>query len=139
MARERDAIDNYLIAGTLRHFPHLHSRENEVAALHTAGISSHRFASGATLVARRESAALVQENCGDDGGRLGSQLRWRFSLRRHGLFPSLQLFKKSERDLRPEMEFGAVGYNEPSLVWYFRGRVKGFLDSALEPEKFPRS
>jgi hypothetical protein len=32
------------------------------------------------------------------------------------------------------MEFGAVGYNEPSLVWYFRGRVNGFLDSALEAE-----
>ena len=33
------------------------------------------------------------------------------------------------------MEFGAVGYNEPSLVWYFRGRVQGFLDSALEPDE----
>jgi hypothetical protein len=25
------------------------------------------------------------------------------------------------------MEFGAIDYNEPSLVWYFRGRVNGFF------------
>jgi hypothetical protein len=25
------------------------------------------------------------------------------------------------------MEFGAVEFNEPSLVWYFRGRVKTFM------------
>ena len=25
------------------------------------------------------------------------------------------------------MEFGAIEYTEPSLVWYFRSRVKGFL------------
>jgi len=41
-------------------------------------------------------------------------------------FPVVQLFKKSEKDLRPEMHFGNVDYAEPSLVWYFRGRVHGF-------------
>jgi hypothetical protein len=25
------------------------------------------------------------------------------------------------------MEFGAVSFNEPSLVWYFRSRVNGFF------------
>jgi hypothetical protein len=25
------------------------------------------------------------------------------------------------------MEFGAVDFTEPSLVWYFRSRVKGFM------------
>ena len=64
--RDRQLSDR----GSTRHFPHLHFRENEVAALHAAGISSHRSASCATLVARGESAALVQNNCGDDGGRL---------------------------------------------------------------------
>lgn len=49
-------------------------------------------------------------------------------------FPSLQLFRAAANDLTPQMEFGAVSYNEPSLVWYFRGRVNGFLDSALEPD-----
>ena len=44
-------------------------------------------------------------------------------------FPALQLLKVSRNDLQRKMEFGAVGYNEPSLVWYFRSRVNGFLNS----------
>jgi 4-amino-4-deoxy-L-arabinose transferase-like glycosyltransferase len=41
-------------------------------------------------------------------------------------FPTVQLFKKSEKDLLPEMHFGNVDYAEPSVVWYFRSRVRGF-------------
>src|SRR5207244_9114869 len=51
-------------------------------------------------------------------------------------FPSWQLFQESRNNLRPEMQFGAVGYNEPSLVWYFRSRVRGWLQtSGLHAEK----
>jgi len=42
-------------------------------------------------------------------------------------FPAYALLQTSRDDLRPEMEFGAVDYAEPSLVWYFRSRVKSFL------------
>jgi 4-amino-4-deoxy-L-arabinose transferase-like glycosyltransferase len=42
-------------------------------------------------------------------------------------FPAYALFQQSRSSLRPEMEFGAVDYQEPSLVWYFRSRVNGFL------------
>ncbi|HEV2046924.1 MAG TPA: glycosyltransferase family 39 protein [Chthoniobacterales bacterium] len=42
-------------------------------------------------------------------------------------FPAAQLYRESRDYLRPEMEFGAVGYTEPSLVWYFRSRVKGWM------------
>jgi 4-amino-4-deoxy-L-arabinose transferase-like glycosyltransferase len=42
-------------------------------------------------------------------------------------FPAYALFQQSRDFLRPEMEFGAVDYQEPSLVWYFRSRVNGFL------------
>ena len=42
-------------------------------------------------------------------------------------FPSAQLFQQSGTDLTRAMEFGAVQYNEPSLVWYFRSRVNGFM------------
>ena len=42
-------------------------------------------------------------------------------------FPAYALFQKSRDYLRPEMEFGAIDYAEPSLVWYFRSRAKGFL------------
>jgi hypothetical protein len=47
--------------------------------------------------------------------------------------PAVQLLEASCNDLRAEMEFGAVDYNEPSLVWYFRSRVRGFFDSGLGP------
>lgn len=42
-------------------------------------------------------------------------------------FPSPQLFRMARADLRPEMEFGAVEFTEPSLVWYFRGAVRGWF------------
>jgi 4-amino-4-deoxy-L-arabinose transferase-like glycosyltransferase len=42
-------------------------------------------------------------------------------------FPAYALFQQSRDFLRPEMEFGAVDYQEPSVVWYFRSRVNGFL------------
>jgi hypothetical protein len=44
-------------------------------------------------------------------------------------FPAYQLFTESRDHLRPSMEFGAVDFNEPSLVWYFRSPegVRGFL------------
>jgi hypothetical protein len=43
------------------------------------------------------------------------------------LFPAPELLRQSRDYLRPEMEFGAVDFVEPSLVWYFRGRVTGWM------------
>jgi 4-amino-4-deoxy-L-arabinose transferase-like glycosyltransferase len=42
-------------------------------------------------------------------------------------FPAYQLFQVSRAALQPNMQFGAVEFQEPSLVWYFRSRVQGFL------------
>ncbi|HEY3661793.1 MAG TPA: glycosyltransferase family 39 protein [Chthoniobacterales bacterium] len=42
-------------------------------------------------------------------------------------FPSSVLFQKAEPYLQPEMDFGAYDFDAPSLVWNFRGRVRGFL------------
>ncbi|PYI58008.1 MAG: hypothetical protein DMC60_14140 [Verrucomicrobia bacterium] len=42
-------------------------------------------------------------------------------------FPAYQLFQQSRASLRPDMQFASVEFDEPSLVWYFRSRVKGFL------------
>jgi len=42
-------------------------------------------------------------------------------------FPAYQLFKVSGASLQPNMQFAAVEFQEPSLVWYFRSRVRGFL------------
>jgi 4-amino-4-deoxy-L-arabinose transferase-like glycosyltransferase len=42
-------------------------------------------------------------------------------------FPAYQLFQVSRTSLQPNMQFAGVEFQEPSLVWYFRSRVKGFL------------
>jgi 4-amino-4-deoxy-L-arabinose transferase-like glycosyltransferase len=42
-------------------------------------------------------------------------------------FPAYQLFQVSRASLQPNMQFAATGFQEPSLVWYFRSRVQGFL------------
>jgi len=42
-------------------------------------------------------------------------------------FPSYNLARDSRPDLKPEMEFGAVDFTEPSLVWYFRDRTRRFM------------
>ena len=42
-------------------------------------------------------------------------------------FPAYQLFEVSRGSLQPNMQFAAVEFHEPSLVWYFRSRVQGFL------------
>jgi 4-amino-4-deoxy-L-arabinose transferase-like glycosyltransferase len=41
--------------------------------------------------------------------------------------PSYALSQSSRPELSREMEFGAVDYAEPSLVWYFRRDVSGFM------------
>jgi hypothetical protein len=42
-------------------------------------------------------------------------------------FPAYALFQKSRDSLPADMQFGAVDYAEPSLVWYFRSQVKDFF------------
>jgi 4-amino-4-deoxy-L-arabinose transferase-like glycosyltransferase len=41
--------------------------------------------------------------------------------------PAYQLLQMSRTSLQPNMQFAAVEFQEPSLVWYFRSRVQGFL------------
>jgi 4-amino-4-deoxy-L-arabinose transferase-like glycosyltransferase len=42
-------------------------------------------------------------------------------------FPAYQLFQESRAHLQPNMQFASVEFEEPSVVWYFRGRVQSFL------------
>jgi 4-amino-4-deoxy-L-arabinose transferase-like glycosyltransferase len=42
-------------------------------------------------------------------------------------FPAYELFQVSRASLQPNMQFASVEFAEPSLVWYFRSRVNGFL------------
>lgn len=42
-------------------------------------------------------------------------------------FPAYRLFRESRAYLQPNMQFAAVEFEEPSVVWYFRSRVQSFL------------
>jgi 4-amino-4-deoxy-L-arabinose transferase-like glycosyltransferase len=51
-----------------------------------------------------------------------------------GFFPAYNLARDSRPNLKAEMEFGAVDFTEPSLVWYFRDRVHGFMNPLKRKE-----
>jgi 4-amino-4-deoxy-L-arabinose transferase-like glycosyltransferase len=143
--RERDTTDSYLIAGTAVIF--------FIFTLVKTKLPHYTlpaFPLMALLLARhwsRQGAALSKAPRATESRRsqfkalaVTTAVVWLalalfafpFAAR---FFPSAELFNASRTDLRPEMEFGAVGYNEPSLVWYFRSRVNGFLDSTLDAEQ----
>src|SRR5206468_5075423 len=42
-------------------------------------------------------------------------------------FPAAQLLRQTRDQLRPEMEFGAVDFQAPSVVWYFLWRFNGWM------------
>ncbi len=117
--RDRDGMDNYLIAGivpifliltfvntkffhyTLPAFPLL----SLLLARHLFELpGSARFAQRAAVLTLAVSLCT--------------------SLFLFPLFaravPSIQLFNEARANLRPEMEFANVGYRQPSVVWYFR-------------------
>jgi 4-amino-4-deoxy-L-arabinose transferase-like glycosyltransferase len=48
-------------------------------------------------------------------------------------FPAYQLLQVSRASLAPNMQFASVEFEEPSLVWYFRSRVRGFLTPLNRP------
>jgi len=133
--RKRDSLDNYLIAGaavifivftlvktklphyTLPAFPLL-SLLLAKALVELPG--SERFVRRASITA----------GCFGLIAFLASPLAAKYS-------PTVQLARQARGNLTREMEFGAVGYREPSLVWYFRKYVDGWLsdvDDNLVPE-----
>jgi 4-amino-4-deoxy-L-arabinose transferase-like glycosyltransferase len=133
--RRRDGFDNYLIAGivpifliltfvntkffhyTLPAFPLL----SLLLARHLFELpGSARFAPRAAV------AALAVFLC-------TALFLFPFFAR---MVPSVQLFKQSRADLRPEMEFANVRYRQPSVVWYFRSRVHGWFQT-LDPASVP--
>ena len=116
----------------------LHARENEIPhytlpafPLLALLLARHRAPQGAALseapTAAAESSSFLVAKFAITSAIIYLALAlfvFPFTAR---FFPSLQLFKASKNYLKAEMEFGAVGYNEPSLVWYFRSRVNRFL------------
>jgi hypothetical protein len=123
--RERDPLDNYLIAGiaivfllftlvktklphyTLPAFPLLALLMAKALVRHDG---SERFVRRAGLIGL--SLAMIAV--------LATPFAAKFS-------PSFQLYQQARHDLTREMQFGGARYREPSLVWYFRKQLDGFF------------
>jgi 4-amino-4-deoxy-L-arabinose transferase-like glycosyltransferase len=129
---KRDNIDNYLFSGAAIIFiifsliktklPHYTLPAFGLLALLLA---RHWREKGAatTLESRRSSFATIAISTACAWIAIGlivPPLVARF-------FPAYQLFQQSRASLQPNMQFASVEFDEPSLVWYFRSRVKGFL------------
>jgi 4-amino-4-deoxy-L-arabinose transferase-like glycosyltransferase len=133
--RNRDIIDKYLISGVLIVFvtmslvktklPHYTLPAFPLLSLllarHVLAVGTEKFAKRAAIggVAGFLAAAFIA-----------------FPLLSR-TFPSVQLYKLSRNDLLPEMDFGNIDYAEPSVVWYFRSRAKGFL-RGLNPDQLEK-
>ncbi|CAN5228081.1 hypothetical protein BH20VER2_BH20VER2_02120 [soil metagenome] len=123
--RNRDPLDNYLIAGAAVIFliftlvktklPHYTLPAFPLLALLLARALSRQ--PNAERFVRR--TALVLGTIGLLVA-LSTPLLARYS-------PSLQLMRLARADLQPEMEFAGLHYKEPSLVWYFRKHVHGYM------------
>ena len=120
--RERDRVDIYLLCGAGIIFaifsliktklPHYSLPAFPLLALLAARhIDSERFLKGAAAFALCLYLALAF---------FAAPFAAQF-------FPAAQLYQQARSDLTPEMEFGAVEFQEPSLVWYFRSRVKDWM------------
>jgi 4-amino-4-deoxy-L-arabinose transferase-like glycosyltransferase len=122
LRRERDQVDVYLLCGagiifvifsliktklphyTLPAFPLL-------ALLIARHVASERFLKTAAIAVGCVYLALAL---------IAAPFATRF-------FPAVQLYRQARVDLKPEMEFGAIEFQEPSLVWYFRSSVHGWM------------
>src|SRR6184192_3354982 len=125
--RRRDEIDNYLITGVAVIFiiftlvktklPHYTLPAFPLLALLLA---RHCSPQGGLAWASFKRIAVATACCYLAIALIVPLLVARF-------FPAYQLFQESRRYLQPDMQFGSVESDEPSLVWYFRSRVHGFL------------
>ena len=133
--RARDPLDNYLIAGIAIVFviftlvktklPHYTLPAYPLLALVLAkALADAR--NGAPFVRR---AAIAGAAVGL-AFACATPILARYS-------PSLQIIRTARADLRPEMEFGAVDYKEPSLIWYARKHVDGFMSDLDDDRVLP--
>jgi hypothetical protein len=123
--RRRDKIDNYLTTGGAIIFIIFTLVKTKLPHY-----TLPAFPLIALLLARRltpESSARFLRNCAIASVSVYLAIAFVIPPFAARFFPAYQLYQESKDYLLPDMKFGAVNFNEPSLVWYFRGRVREFL------------
>jgi 4-amino-4-deoxy-L-arabinose transferase-like glycosyltransferase len=126
--RDRDNIDNYLLSGTAIIFI--------IFSLVTTKLPHYTlpaFSLMALLLARHwpETAAARRRSLFEPIAVTTACVLIAIALIVPPMvarfFPAYQLLHLSRASLQPAMQFASVEFEEPSLVWYFRSRVRGFL------------
>jgi len=125
--RERDALDVYLLSGVAIIFG--------IFTLVTTRLVHYTlpaFPLLALLLAKestkRASILPFLRNCARIAAPAYLILALFVSPFLSRFFPASELFRQSRDDLRPQMKFAALQFTEPSVVWYFRSRVKTFME-----------
>jgi len=123
--RKRDPLDNYLTAGVAIIFivftfvktklPHYTLPAFPLLALLLA-----RFFATRPNAARYVRRTVIAAACVALLAAGATPFVARF-------FLSREMMLKAKEDLKPEMEFGGTSYKDPTLVWYFRKHVRGFM------------
>ena len=133
--RARDPLDNYLIAGAAIVF---------VIFTFVKTKLPHYTLPAYPLLALLLARALSQTETGERFVRraaiTGGAMALLFAAATPFMapyFPAKSIVQQASSDLTREMEFGAVDYKEPSLVWYARKHVDGFMadldDDSVQP------
>jgi 4-amino-4-deoxy-L-arabinose transferase-like glycosyltransferase len=120
-----DKIDSYLIAGIAIIFIIFTLVKTKLPHY-----TLPAFPLLALLLARRltaENATRFFRNCALASASVYLAIALIVPLFVSRLFPAYQLFQESGSYLQPDMQFASVDFEEPSLVWYFRSQVHGFL------------
>jgi len=130
--RRRDAIDNYLLSGTLIIFVIMSLVKTKLPHYTLPAFPLLSLLLARHLFQLPGSAAFPTRTAIASGVVALAIALFAFPLLAR-TFPSAQLYRLARHDLLPEMEFANVDYAEPSVVWYFRGRAHGFF-RGLNPD-----
>ena len=122
---DRDKIDNYLITGVAIIFIIFSLIKTKLPHYTLPAFPLLALLLARRLAAEKSTCFLKKCAVASVWIYLGTALILPSLVAR--FFPAYDLFWKSRDSLRADMEFGAVSFNEPSLVWYFRSRVNGFF------------
>jgi 4-amino-4-deoxy-L-arabinose transferase-like glycosyltransferase len=123
--KSRNKVDNYLIAGTAIVFIIFTLVKTKLPHY-----TLPAFPLLALLLARRlasENAARFLRKCAVVSASAYLAIAVGIPPFVSRFFPAYQLFQESRAHLQSKMQFGSVGFEEPSVVWYFRSQVNSFL------------
>jgi hypothetical protein len=118
----RDATDQFLLAGTLSIFGIFTFVQTKLPHY-----TLPAFPLLALLVARRFDSLRLWKSIPIAMTAIYAAIALFVTPFLAKMFPSYTFARDSRANLKPEMEFGAVEFTEPSLVWYFRDRIHGFM------------